>query len=249
MRQVFLDTETTGLEVTLGHRLIELACVEYIDRRPTGRVLHKYVNPGREIDPGAVAIHGITNEFLDDKPLFADVAHELVDFVRDAELVIHNAVFDIGFLNAELGRLPGYSPVTDYCAGVCDTLLLARRMNPGQRCSLDALCKRLGVDNSQRTLHGALLDAEILADVYLAMTGGQTALSLGGESVEAGGEEAMAIRRLPPDRPALKVLPASEDECARHEAMVRLLDKAAGGTCLWSALAGESGQPPLAATG
>lgn len=249
MRQIFLDTETTGLEVTQGHRIIEIACVEYLERRPTGRLLHRYVNPQREVDAGATEIHGITNEFLADKPLFADIAAELVDFVLDAELVIHNAPFDVGFLNAELGRLPGYSPLTAYCAGVCDTLLLARRMNPGQRSSLDALCKRYGVDNSQRTLHGALLDAEILADVYLAMTGGQTALSLGTEPAEAGVVRDMAIRRLPPGRHALKVVEATPSEQARHVSMVRWLDKAAGGACLWTRIEAGAMQPSLPATG
>lgn len=233
MRQIVLDTETTGLEAALGHRVIEIGCVELVDRRPTGRVFHKYLNPDRESDPGALEVHGLTSEFLADKPRFTDVVGEFIDFVRDTELVIHNATFDLGFLNAELARLDGYREMTSYC-GVCDTLALARKRHPGQRVSLDALCKRYQVDNSQRTLHGALLDAEILADVYLAMTGGQTALSLGSESLEGqGGGAAGEIRWLPPDRRRLRVVAAAPDEQARHEAMLAELDKAGKDGCLW----------------
>ena len=167
MRQVVLDTETTGLEVALDHRIIEIGCVEIVNRKFTGRHFHRYINPQREIDAGAMEVHGISNEDLADKPLFAHVAAEFVDFVKGAELVIHNAPFDVGFLNAEIDKLGGqYQPLESY-SGIIDTLPMARQMHPGQRNSLDALCKRYGVDNSQRTLHGALLDAEILADVYL----------------------------------------------------------------------------------
>lgn len=233
MRQIVLDTETTGLEAALGHRIIEIGCVELLDRRPTGRVFHKYLNPERESDPGALEVHGLTSEFLADKPRFADVVGEFIDFIRDAELVIHNATFDLGFLNVELARLDGYGEMADYC-GVCDTLALARKRHPGQRVSLDALCKRYQVDNSQRTLHGALLDAEILADVYLAMTGGQTALSLGSDGQEGQGTgTASEIRRLPVGRPQLKVVAAGPDEQARHDARLAELDKAAKGGCLW----------------
>ncbi|MFP5383631.1 MAG: DNA polymerase III subunit epsilon [Gammaproteobacteria bacterium] len=236
MRQIVLDTETTGLEAALGHRVIEIGCVELVDRRPTGRVFHKYLNPDRESDPGALEVHGLTSEFLADKPRFEDVVGEFIDFVRDAELVIHNANFDLGFLNAELARLDGYGEMTAYC-GVCDTLVLARKRHPGQRVSLDALCKRYQVDNSQRTLHGALLDAEILADVYLAMTGGQAALSLGSEGQEgAGGAVASEIRRLPAGRRRLPVVVASPVEQATHEARLAALDKAGKDGCLWLAL-------------
>lgn len=236
MRQIVLDTETTGLEATQGHRVIEIGCVELVDRRPTGRIFHKYLNPDRDSDAGALEVHGLTTEFLADKPRFADVAAEFIDFVRGAELVIHNASFDLGFLNAELARLGGYEEMTAYC-GVCDTLAMARRRHPGQRVKLDALCKRYQVDNSQRTLHGALLDAEILADVYLAMTGGQTALLLGadGQEEQIGGEVDV-IRRLPADRQPLRVVVATPGEQALHEDRLAVLDKAGKDGCLWSGL-------------
>lgn len=180
MRQIVLDTETTGLEPQLGHRIIEIGCVELINRKLTGRHYHQYINPEREVDQGAMEVHGITNEFLVDKPRFKAIVGEFWDFIRGAELVIHNAAFDIGFLNHEFARL-NMAPVTTEC-GVLDTLFMARQKHPGQKNSLDALCKRYGVDNSHRDLHGALLDAEILADVYLLMTGGQTALELGSDN-------------------------------------------------------------------
>ncbi len=233
-RQIVLDTETTGLEPQEGHRIIEVGCVELVGRRLTGNTYHRYLQPDREIDAGAVEVHGITNEFLADKPRFRDVAEEFVELIRGAELIIHNAAFDVGFLNHELGMLDGdWARVEDYCA-VLDTLKLARDLHPGQRNSLDALCKRYDVDNTQRTLHGALLDAEILADVYLAMTGGQTTLSLGGES-EGGGEQASAggIRRLAAERPPLAVIHADSAEVAAHEARLAAVDKASGGGCLW----------------
>ena len=181
MRQIVLDTETTGLEPEQGHRIIEIGCVEMINRRLTGRTFHHYLNPERDIDPGAQEVHGLSREFLSDKPLFGDVADEFLEFVGDAELVIHNAPFDVGFLDAELTRLARELPAMQVVCPVLDTLVLAREMHPGQRNSLDALCRRYQVDNSQRELHGALLDARILAEVYLAMTGGQAALSLGTE--------------------------------------------------------------------
>jgi DNA polymerase-3 subunit epsilon len=237
MRQIVLDTETTGLEPSQGHRIIEIGCVELVNRRPTDNHFHVYLQPDREIDEGAIAVHGITNEFLRDKPRFADVVEQFLDFVRDAELVIHNAAFDIGFINHELALLGGQYGRIEAICGVTDTLLLARRMHPGQRNSLDALCKRYGIDNSKRELHGALLDARILADVYLAMTGGQVTLGLeadgqtsAGQSVERG------IRRLPADRPRLKVVRPPAAELAAHVAWLDRLDKAAGGTCLWRQL-------------
>ncbi|MFP5441812.1 MAG: DNA polymerase III subunit epsilon [Gammaproteobacteria bacterium] len=233
MRQIVLDTETTGLEPHLDHRIIEIGCIELLDRRPTGRRFHKYLNPEREIDAGAVEVHGLTNEFLADKPLFADVADELVEFVRGAELVIHNAPFDVGFLNAEFSRLGRHGPVAGFCT-VLDTLELARARHPGQRNSLDALCKRYMVDNSQRSLHGALLDAEILADVYLAMTGGQTALLLGADGADTGsGEQPAVIRRLPAGRAPLRVVAATPAELEQHARQLVALDKASGGKCAW----------------
>ncbi|MDH3980731.1 MAG: DNA polymerase III subunit epsilon [Gammaproteobacteria bacterium] len=225
MRQIILDTETTGLEPADGHRIIEIGCVEMIDRRLTGSTYHQYVQPDRQIDAGAIEVHGITNESLADKPRFADVAGEFLDFIRDAELVIHNAPFDVGFINHEfrlLGDATG--PLEEYCS-VLDTLGLARRMHPGQRNSLDALCRRYEIDNSQRELHGALLDAEILADVYLAMTGGQVSLSLDAASTARNEGADTSIRQLPADRPALKVIHATADELAAHEAR---LDAIAG---------------------
>ncbi|WJW74482.1 DNA polymerase III subunit epsilon [Thiohalobacter sp. IOR34] len=237
MRQIVLDTETTGLEPAQGHRIIEIGCVELVNRRLSGRTFHQYLQPDREIDEGAVEVHGITNAFLADKPRFADIVEDFIDFVRGAELVIHNAPFDVGFLNSELQRLGGdWGTVEDHC-GVLDTLALARRLHPGQKNNLDALCRRYAVDNSNRELHGALLDAEILADVYLCMTGGQVALSLDASTGEAGGQErGQAIRRLDPARPPLPVLRPDGDELAAHEARLEALDKAAGGSCLWRRL-------------
>ena len=233
MRQIVLDTETTGLEPSEGHRVIEIGCVEMINRRLTGNTFHQYLQPDREIDEGAIEVHGITNEMLADKPRFADIADDLVEFIRDAELIIHNAPFDVGFLDHEFGLLgKGYDRVTEYST-VLDTLKMARQMHPGQKNNLDALCKRYDVDNTQRELHGALLDAEILADVYLAMTGGQTSLSLGGSSGLPGSQQTDVIRRVDPSRPRLKVIPASGEELAAHESRLAALDEASGGNCLW----------------
>lgn len=240
MREVVLDTETTGIEVREGHRIIEIGCVELLDRRLTGRHFHVYINPEREVEEGAFAVHGISDEFLADKPLFSDVADDFMHFVSGARLVIHNAAFDIGFLDAELSRLGGgHGRMADHCA-VVDTLLMAREKHPGQRNSLDALCKRYGVDNSQRDLHGALLDTEILADVYLTMTGGQTALSLAGHGAEQQGSEAGpgVIRRLDPNRPRLKVLPPSEEELLAHVERLAAIEKAAG-FALWNSALAE----------
>ncbi|WP_049629790.1 DNA polymerase III subunit epsilon [Cellvibrio sp. pealriver] len=234
MRQIVLDTETTGLETSQGHRIIEIGCVELMNRRLTGRHYHQYINPEREIDAGAQAVHGISNAMLEDKPVFARIADEFLQFVGDAELIIHNAAFDIGFINYELNLLrPGFGSITDRCH-VVDTLLMARAKHPGQKNNLDALCKRYGVDNSQRELHGALLDAEILADVYLLMTGGQTALSLGGnQSKEDGTEGQNEIRRLAPDRKPLPVVLANEEELVAHEQKLAAIAKSSGDNCVW----------------
>jgi DNA polymerase-3 subunit epsilon len=235
MRQIVLDTETTGLEPADGHRIIEIGCVELVDRRLTGNTYHQYLQPDREIDVGAIEVHGITNESLLDKPRFADVAGEFLAFIRGAELVIHNAPFDVGFINHEL-RLLGESvdTVEQHCR-VLDTLLLARRMHPGQRNSLDALCRRYEIDNSQRQLHGALLDAEILADVYLAMTGGQVSLSLDAEGAQDthGADTQEAIRRLPAGRPRLRVIPATDEELALHEARLDAIASKSDGKVVW----------------
>ena len=230
MRQVVLDTETTGLEPTAGHRVIEIGAVELVDRRLTGRRFHCYVNPQREIEEGALEVHGISAEFLADKPHFAGVAADFLAFIRGAELVIHNAPFDLAFLDMELGMLadaPGR--VTDF-ASVLDTLELARELHPGQRNSLDALCKRYGIDDSSRTLHGALLDAEILADVYLAMTGGQTDLGLSFQPStpqRASAGQAGSSAGAP-----LRVVKPSAVELEQHRARLASIQKQAG-RCLW----------------
>lgn len=231
MRQIVLDTETTGLEPALGHRIIEIAAVELINRRLTGNHFHRYLNPEREIDEGAQQVHGLNLEFLSDKPRFADIVDEFLDFIRGAELIIHNAPFDIGFLDHELALL-GREPLLSHCAGVVDTLKLAREMHPGQRNSLDALCKRYGVDNSGRTLHGALLDAELLADVYLALTRGQESLMI---ELEAPASRLQGIPLKGGDRPLI-VLRASEEELAAHEALLAELDKESRGACVWRAV-------------
>lgn len=238
MRQIVLDTETTGLEVSQGHRIIEIGCVELDSRQPTGNHFHVYINPEREIDQGAIEVHGITNEYLADKPLFAQVAQEFFDFVNGAELVIHNAPFDIGFLDAELKRLDKhYPPLAEVCS-VVDSLILARGKHPGQRNNLDALCSRYMVDNSSRELHGALLDAEILADVYLAMTGGQTALSLSDSDGEAeGASRGERIVRLDQGRASLPVIEPCAEELAAHEAQLEAIAAGSGGKVLWRDLA------------
>jgi len=230
-RQIVLDTETTGLEPEQGHRIIEIGCVEMIDRRLTGNNFHQYLQPDRDIDVAAIEVHGITNEFLADKPHFADVAADFIEYLQGAELVIHNAPFDLGFLDHELRHMGSTTQVSGLC-GVIDTLVMAKKMHPGQRNSLDALCKRYGIDNSHRELHGALLDAEILADVYLMMTGGQVALML---DVGAGtGEETSSsngICRLQGARPPLQVVKAAGEELRAHE---RFLEKM-GAACIWGA--------------
>lgn len=235
MRQIVLDTETTGLETSQGHRIIEIGCVELINRRLTGRHYHQYINPEREVDAGAQAVHGISSAMLEDKPVFARIADEFLQFVGDAELIIHNAAFDIGFIDYELNMLrPGFGSITSHCH-VVDTLLMARAKHPGQKNNLDALCKRYGVDNSQRELHGALLDAEILADVYLLMTGGQTALSLGGNQSkgEDGGSQTEEIRRISPNRKPLPIILADADELVLHEQKLAAIAKASGDNCVW----------------
>lgn len=232
MRQIVLDTETTGLDPAQGHRIIEIGCVELMNRRLTGKHLHLYINPEREVEAGALEVHGISNEFLSDKPVFGQVAQNFIDFVAGAELIIHNAPFDIGFLDHELKSLKrNYSTMQDYCS-VLDTLAMARKKHPGQKNSLDALCKRYFVDNSQRDLHGALLDAEILADVYLMMTGGQSNLSLGHDGQDDDAAEA-AIVRIDPDRRPLKVIAASEAELAAHESQLQSLADSSADGCLW----------------
>jgi DNA polymerase-3 subunit epsilon len=225
MRQVFLDTETTGLYPAQGHRIIEIAAVEAFNRRVTNNHFHVYLNPDREIDPAAQEVHGITLEFLQDKPRFADVVNEFLDFVGDAELVIHNAPFDMGFLNAELGRIDREN-LEKMAGNIIDTLKMAKDMRPGQRNNLDALCRHFGIDNSKRTLHGALLDAELLAEVYMAMTRGQDSLMMDMLEDEAPqheeGESSHAV--------ILKVLSASAEELGEHEAYVKALNK---GDNLW----------------
>ena len=227
-RKVVLDTETTGLEVESGHRVIEIGCVELIDRRPSGREFHRYLNPERSIDAGAVAVHGITEEFLRDKPRFAEIAEEFVAFIAGAELLIHNAAFDTAFLDSELRHAGGtFGRVADHAA-VVDTLALARQKYPGQKNTLDALCKRLGVDNSHREVHGALLDAHLLADVWVAMTAGQGALGLDGADAQA---EAIRVAAWDASvRP--RVRRATEADTAAHAARLAAIDKVSAGS-LW----------------
>jgi DNA polymerase-3 subunit epsilon len=237
MRQIVLDTETTGLDPKAGHRIIEIGCVELLNRRITQNRFHVYINPEREIDAGAIEVHGLTNEFLAGKPVFKSIAEDFLNFIGGAELIIHNAAFDVGFLDHELSLLgENWGRIADYC-GVCDTLAMARKNHPGQRNSLDALCKRYNVDNSRRELHGALLDAEILADVYLAMTGGQIAMLLeaDGESVGVQLErEQVAPRPVNTSRPPLRVIRSTPEEAEAHAARLEVIAKASSGNCLWS---------------
>ena len=232
MRQVVLDTETTGLEVREGHRLIEIGCVELIDRKPTGRQLHHYINPGRTIDEGAEAVHGITLEFLADKPDFASVKEDIVEFLQDAELIIHNAAFDVGFLDAEFKRARERRRTQDFCT-ITDSLALARAKYPGQKNSLDALCKRLGIDNSARTLHGALLDAEILAEVYLALTGGQASLGLDAPEERVATEDRESEMRKVQRPASLRVTEPNEAELSAHEQMLKKLASESGEARHW----------------
>ncbi len=233
MRQVVLDTETTGLEVEQKHRVIEIGCVELVNRRLTGRTFHQYLNPQRDIDEGAQQVHGLTRERLAKEPIFSDICTAFVEFVRDAELIIHNAPFDVAFLNAELRRIgDGLQKMSDLCS-VLDTLSLARQMHPGQRNSLDALCKRYSVDNSHREYHGALLDARILAEVYLGMTGGQAKLVLDTEAQTARKISNKTASARPAVRLPIPVVMANEAELAAHEYSLQLLDKASGGKTVW----------------
>jgi DNA polymerase-3 subunit epsilon len=237
LRQVVLDTETTGLEAAQGHRIIEIGCVEMVNRRATGRSFHEYLDPERDIDSGAAAVHGITREKLAGKPRFAQVAERFLEFVADAELIIHNAPFDVAFLDAELTRwskLAGaeYAGIRARCR-VLDTLALAREMHPGQRNGLDALCKRYSIDNSHRALHGALLDARILADVYLAMTGGQNALTFEEAARPAVAVISGAAAAVLPPRVSLRVVASNTDELAAHEEFMKLVQKASGGKAVW----------------
>lgn len=230
-RQILLDTETTGIDPKQGHRIIEIGCVEIVNRRFTGNNFHCYVNPQRYIEEEAIGVHGITNEFLTDKPLFAQVADEFFKYINGAELVIHNAPFDVGFMDYEFMMYnPRWGQTTDYCT-VVDTLTMARKIHPGQKNNLDALCRRYGIDNSHRLLHGALLDSEILADVYLAMTGGQKKLKLNAGDENADGN-ATGIRRITSDRPALNVVMATDEELAAHEGRLDIVEKK-GGSCMW----------------
>jgi len=230
-RQIVLDTETTGLEPSQGHRIIEIGCVELINRRLTGNNYHQYLQPDREVDEGAFQVHGISNEFLQDKPRFGDIADDLMNYLSGAELVIHNAPFDVGFLDHELKLLnDGHGVIADYCK-VTDTLVMARKMHPGQKNNLDALCKRYDVSNTHRDLHGALLDAEILSDVYLRMTGGQVGLAL--DSEEAGAKQdgaSTTMPRISSKRAPLRVITASQDELSAHNALLTKM----GDACLWN---------------
>lgn len=239
MRQVVLDTETTGLDWAEGHRIIEIGCVEIANRRLTGNTYHQYVNPDRKIDAAAIEVHGITNEFLADKPRFADIAGDFLAFVDGAELIIHNAPFDVGFLNNELRLFAGQAPESikiDALCRITDSLALARSRHPGQKNDLDSLCRRYYIDNSSRTLHGALLDAEILADVYLAMTGGQAGLFEDPRTAAVAGPAVSEIRRIDPNRPALTIIPADADELTAHQALLEEIDRKSGGQCVWKKL-------------
>ena len=242
MRQIVLDTETTGLDWRNGDRVIEIGCVELLSRNLTGRHYHVYINPERGIDAEAIAVHGITEEFLADKPKFRDIAADFIEFIRDAELVIHNASFDVGFLNHELSLLK--QPRLDaLCSGVIDTLKMAKEQNPGKKASLDALCDRHQIDNASRTLHGALLDAELLADVYLAMTRGQESLIMSLDEEPAGGS-GMSDGGVLADRPPLLVLRPSDAELAEHERVLQDITKGTKGVCLWIPPAPPAEAPP-----
>lgn len=241
MRQIVLDTETTGLDPNDGHRMVELACVELVNRSLTGNHLHLYLNPDRDSDPEALAVHGLTTEFLSQHPRFNQVVDQFVDFIRDGELIIHNAAFDTKFLNAELKRC-GLPKVDTLCTKITDSLLYARELHPGKRNNLDALCERYGISNAHRTLHGALLDSELLADVWLAMTRGQDALLMDFEEDSKPGAAALGAAQqvAPVDVAALRVLKAQGEELQAHEAYMAELDKAVGGECLWRRFSGTA---------
>jgi len=232
-RQVVLDTETTGLSTADDHRIIEIGCVEVINRRATGETFHQYINPERDIDAGALEVHGISSEFLADKPKFAEISHDFLQFIAGAELIIHNAAFDVGFLNHELAKIKTETRrINDVCT-VLDTLKVARDKHPGQKNNLDALCRRYEIDNSNRELHGALLDSEILADVYLAMTGGQVNLSLAVDEPVTANHQVDALSTTKQQRGRLIVIKANEAELTAHEASLQRLDKASDGQCMW----------------
>ena len=233
MRQVVLDTETTGLDFRLGDRVIEIGCVELLNRKITGQRFHRYINPEREVEAGALAVHGLSNEFLQDKPRFGEIVAEFLDFIQGAELVIHNAAFDVGFLNNELA-LQRKSQIEQACAGVVDTLKMARELHPGRRNSLDALCERYTIDKSGRTLHGALLDAELLAEVYLAMTRGQESLIMELVADPTQGLQAETAAEQPP----LRILRASAAELTAHRQVLAEIGKESKGNCLWTAADG-----------
>jgi DNA polymerase-3 subunit epsilon len=231
MRQVILDTETTGLNPDKGHRIIEIGCVEIRNRRRSENTFHQYINPHREIDDGAFEVHGLSNEFLADKPDFCDIAQDLVDFIKDSEVIIHNAPFDVEFINAEFKELGReWGKLEDYCT-ITDTLVMARELHPGQKNSLDALCNRYEIDNSQRDLHGALLDAQILLDVYLAMTGGQTSLLLDEDKQEHVPEQSPS--HLQKTRPRLHTILPTTDEVVAHQHRLEELNEKSGGQCIW----------------
>jgi DNA polymerase-3 subunit epsilon len=231
MRQIVLDTETTGLNPAKGHRIIEIGCIEISNRRLTEKRFHYYLQPDRKIDAEASAVHGIKDQFLQDKPRFADIVNEFMDFIRDAELIIHNANFDVGFINHELKLLrQNFKPLDHYCQ-ITDSLALARKRHPGQKNNLDALCKRYNVNNSNRQLHGALLDSEILAEVYLAMTGGQVSLLVQDNKAQSNGNT--VIKRISGNRAALTVIAPTVEELQAHEERLAAIDKASGGKCLW----------------
>lgn len=235
MRQIVLDTETTGLNARSGDRIIEIGCVEMVNRRLTGNNFHYYINPERDSDPGALAVHGLTTDFLSDKPKFVEIADALCEFVRDAEIIIHNAPFDIGFLDAEFERL-GKPKFAGHVLKVTDTLVQAKELYPGKRNSLDALCERYGISNAHRTLHGALLDSELLAEVYLAMTRGQDSLTMDLQVDAAGGPTGAGVAMA-----EILVLAPTAEELAEHEALLQGLDKEAKGACVWRALAETRG--------
>ena len=226
-RQIILDTETTGLDVTRNHKIIEIGCIELVDRKFTGNKFHQYLNPMREIDQGAISVHGITNEFLKDKPLFCDIKNDLLDFISDSELIIHNAPFDIGFLEYEFKKANHKLDIIDICK-IFDTLVFARKLHPGQKNSLDALCKRYGVDNSSRDFHGALLDAKILADVYLLLTGGQTSFDLEKSEVT---KDILANKNNKGDAPVIR---ANEVELREHREFCEKINETSSGRCIWN---------------
>ena len=237
MRQVVLDTETTGLEPSQGHRIIEIGCVEVENRKRTDATFHQYVNPERDVEDGAYEVHGLSNEFLSDKPLFRDIIQDFIDFIRGSELIIHNAPFDVSFINAELANLGSeWGKLEDYCS-VVDSLKIARELHPGQKNNLDALCTRYSVDNSQRDVHGALLDAQLLLEVYLAMTGGQTSLSLEHETLSSEGGDHNSLDR-DREKLTLVVVKADAEEAAAHEKFLDHLEKDSGAPSIWRRLDG-----------